>query len=166
MTTREHVMKLISNKHCSLDAALTSLVNNCSFKLFNRSFSESYILTSQKATGTMSLLKKRELDKADGKNYKPVLKCFFPQYKLNYNYIAPLDLLKAVRLQMSEASCRVFMMAIFLVSRRRRTRRWRWTFASLRPSTRRRGYRCRFISVGSFTELFRVCGVSFNSLYP
>ena len=80
--TTEQLTKIIAdapNKHCSLDPAPTSLVKNCSSllapflsKLFNRSLSESYVPTSQKAAIITPLLKKMELDKNDRKNYRPV----------------------------------------------------------------------------------------------
>ena len=81
-TTTEQLMKMIAdtpNKHCVLDPAPTSLVKNCSSllapflsKLFNRSLSESYVPTSQKAAIITPLLKKIGFDKNDRKNYRPV----------------------------------------------------------------------------------------------
>ena len=81
-TTQEQLTKMIAaapNKHCVLDPAPTSLVKNCSSllapflsKLFNRSLSESYVATSQKAAIITPLLMKMGLDKNDRKNYRPV----------------------------------------------------------------------------------------------
>ena len=80
--TTEQFTKMIAaapNKHCVLDPAPTSLVKNCSSllaplhsKLLNRSLSESYIPTSQKAAIITTLLMKMGLDKNDGQNYRPV----------------------------------------------------------------------------------------------
>ena len=86
-TTTKQLTKMIAdapNKQCLLDQALTSLVKNCSSllgpflsKLFNRSLSESYVPTSQKAAIITPLLKKMGLDKNDRKNYRPVFNLTF-----------------------------------------------------------------------------------------
>ena len=85
--TTEQFTKMIAeapNKHCVLDPVPTSLVKNCSSLLalflskhFNRSLSESYVPTSQKAAIITPLLKKMGLDKNDRKNYRPVFNLTF-----------------------------------------------------------------------------------------
>jgi len=81
-TTPELLIKLIaaaSNKYCSLDPLPTTIVKNCKdllapflSDLFNRSLSAGYVPSSQKTAYITPHLKKRGLDRAENKNYRPV----------------------------------------------------------------------------------------------
>ena len=81
-TTAKQLEDLIAaapNKHCLLEPAPTSLIKkNCAsllspylFVLFNRSLEEAYLPISQKEAIIKLLIKKRRLDTADRKNYRP-----------------------------------------------------------------------------------------------
>jgi hypothetical protein len=81
-TTPDQIIQLVNksqNKHCSLDPVPTNVVKNCIdllapfiCVLFNRSLDEGYLPQSQKVANIIPHLKKRGLDEADHKSYRPV----------------------------------------------------------------------------------------------
>lgn len=80
--TSAQITQLINcshNKHCSLDPVPTNVLKKCVdllapfiCLLFNRSLDEGFLPESQKGANIVPRLKKRGLDEADYKNYRPV----------------------------------------------------------------------------------------------
>jgi len=74
-----HLINSSPNKQCSLDPVPTNIVKGCVdllspfiCVLFNRSLDEGYLPQSQKVANIVPHLKKRGLNEADCKNYRPV----------------------------------------------------------------------------------------------
>ena len=73
------MIKSANNKYCLLDPIPTAIVKNCTdllasyiAEMFNRSLAEGYLPQAQKMAHIVPHLKKKGLDEADLKSYRPV----------------------------------------------------------------------------------------------